>query len=407
MAAIEVVAGAPATPRIDSTGRNLMKRARLQRRKAAGIDAWSPSDLARLPQSWFAALARVWNVVLETGSVPPVWAHVRMVGIDKNDGTTDKRGLGIATIVWRLGLSEIMTMHRSCVQDWLNPGIRSGPGRQMDDIIENLFDDLFAAEEEGKDVLGAKIDIAKFFDRCTPARACLILERLGISLDLTTVIMDFYRQLRIWVQVGQVTAREAIAPLRCLLQGCPGSMLLAIAEMHVWATAINMQHPQVDISCFVDDRLFRACGEDARIVVQNAVATTQRYDHDAGWTWNTKGEVWTTSNDRDFVFAPHVSLLVDVATIVGIQVPVDIAKRSVAAGQPFYTASRKLRSIQKAEHQCKRIARGAPGRNFQARRKRRRLVAQLICPKLSWRGEGQWCRILCRSTGWVALPRVV
>ena len=80
-----------------------------------------------------------------------------------------------------------------------------------------------------------------------------------------------------------------------------------------------MQHPRVDISCFVDDRLLRACGEDEQILVQDAVATTQRYDHDAGGTWNTKGEVWATNaNDCAFVFGPYVGLLVDVATMVGI-----------------------------------------------------------------------------------------
>lgn len=359
-------------------------------KKAAGIDAWRPADLARLPQDWFAFLADIWNVVLKSGKVPTAWANVRLVGIPKNDGTSKKRGLGIATYVWRLGLSEVIMQHRARIQSWLHAGIRSGPGRQMDVIIENLVDDLFDAEENDKNALGAKIDIAKFFDRCDIHRSVLILRRRGISKELADVLVDFYRQLRMWVQAAGAVAKTPIRPERCLLQGCPGSMLCAIAEMHVWASVVLYRHPNVDISCFVDDRLLRASGPDAQSLVQAAVETTRQCDHDAGWLWNTKGEVWTSRGDpqNDLGFRPHVGPRTDVASMVGIQVPVNIAAREIPHRDAYYTATRKLAAVVKAEHQCKRIARGTPGRNHRARAKRRRLVAQLVCPELAW--GGQW-----------------
>ena len=42
-------------------------------------------------------------------------------------------------------------------------------------------------------VLGAKIDIAKFFDRCDINRSCRILAKLGISPGLLNVLCAFYR----------------------------------------------------------------------------------------------------------------------------------------------------------------------------------------------------------------------
>ena len=86
-------------------------------------------------------------MILQYGVIPETWTNVRLVGIDKNDGTTDKRGLGIAHYAWRLGLGEIIAQHKLWIQSWLNIGIRSGPGRQMDAIIEDLIDHLFHAEE--------------------------------------------------------------------------------------------------------------------------------------------------------------------------------------------------------------------------------------------------------------------
>ena len=283
IAGIDLVHGAPSSPKIDVRGETLWKRACRQRKKAAGIDGWKPGELARLPIEWFAAVARTWNVVLDSNVIPPTWTNVRMIGIPKNDGTTNKRGLGIAHYVWRLGLSDVIGQHRPWIQSWLNQGIRSGPGRQMDDIIENLMDDLFDAEENDENLLGAKIDIAKCFDRCDIKRSVRILSRLGAPKQLTDLLLSFYEQLRIWIEVNGIVAKDHISPARCLLQGCPGSMLCAIAEMHVWATSVNVLHPQVELACYVDDRLLYAPGPDAQECVQDAVATTLRYDTDAGW----------------------------------------------------------------------------------------------------------------------------
>ena len=163
-------------------------------------------------------------------------------------------------------------------------------------------------------------------------------------------------------------------------------MLCAIAEMHVWATSVNVLHPQVELACYVDDRLLYAPGPDAQECVQDAVATTLRYDTDAGWEWNEKGEVWSsrTPLQDPFDFQPHVGPEKDHVSMVGITLPVDIAQRDVAEGDSCFTASRKAETNAKAERQCKRITRGAGGHSFAARSRRQKLVAQLICPKLCW-----------------------
>ncbi len=206
-AGIGPIDGAP--DNIWVTGQRLYAKATSQKKKAAGVDGWRPADLALLPLEWFNALAEIWNVVLASGSMPSTWANVRMVGIPKNDGSGALRGLGIAHIAWRLGMSEVVAQHKMWIQNWLHHSIKSGPGRIMDEILEDLIDDLFDADDGNNETIGAKVDIAKFFDRCSIDRSVRILGRLGASDHFLRILRTFYTQLNIFVQAGEAYGPSA------------------------------------------------------------------------------------------------------------------------------------------------------------------------------------------------------
>ncbi len=121
------------------------------------------------------------------------------------------------------------------------------------------------------------------------------------------------------------------------------------------------------------------------------MCTTQQYDTEAGWLWNTKGEVWTTHGqhrDRLANFTPFVGPVVDDISMVGITVPCDIAERERLEGQPYFATVRSKTAVAKAEYQSKRIAKALPRGGYASSRRRALMMQQLVCPKLSW--GGQW-----------------
>ena len=153
--------------------------------------------MARLPQAWFSAFAGMFNECLDKGKIPDICALIRMVGIPKMDGTNSKRGLGIAAYAWRLGMSDVIGQHMGWINSWLDAGIASGPGRSIEDLVDQVVHDAQEAEEEGDEFAGVKIDLAKYFDRCSPMKTIAFLEHLGIDRRVTGIIKDFYRQLTI------------------------------------------------------------------------------------------------------------------------------------------------------------------------------------------------------------------
>ena len=383
---------APRLPEIDPVGNALKQRAARQRKKAPGADAWRLAHFARLPMGWFAALAKTWNVVLAGARIPPIWAMIRMVSIPKHDGTGAKRGLGVAPYAWRVGMSELMRHHSVWMDEWLDGCIASGPKRSGDDMVDRLLDQMEAAAEEGTPLSGCKIDLSKYFDRCDWRRSLRILRRHGMSENLLRVIGSFYEQVHIAIEANGATAKEFIRPRRGLLQGCPASVIMAIAEQNLWALHMKASAPEVEVAAYVDDRTMWARGENAATKLESAIQVARKFDDDAGWCWNEgKGQMWTSSaeqkSDLDAI-QPSVGAVSNEITLLGVTINV----RQRASGATGAHGHQVLRhkSAEKAMRQCRRIRLACPVGSLRARTRRAKLVQQLVLPKICW--GGQWQR---------------
>ena len=377
--------GAPANPRVCIDGERLWKRAREQRKKAGGADGWKPGEFALLPKRWFQIYARVWNTCLKCGKVPEVWKNIRMIGIPKHDGTGAKRGLGIAPYAWRLGMTGLIRQHRSWIATWLDEGIASGPQRGVEDLLDVLLADCEEAEEVGEPFMGVKIDLSKYFDRCTPERSLRMIDQIGMSSEITEVIRDFYRGVKIYVEYEGVVSKEPVRPGRGLLQGCPASVLLAIVEQHGWIRFVKNRVPGVNIAAYVDDRTIWARGKGGIDQIEKAVTAAKLYDDLAGLVWNEgKGAAWCSTKmeaeellNRDLK-AGDLKPEVDV-----LGVTMRVTNRSDKE-----EAKLRRRAWDKAKTQCKRIAIAVQAGSNPVR-ERRRLVQKLITPKLVWSGQYQ------------------
>ena len=89
-------------------------------------------------------------------------------------------------------------------------------------------------------------------------------------------------------------------PLQCargLLQGCPASVMLLLADMTVFARVLRAAAPGVRVGIFADDRTLWARGATARQQCDRAAAVAHAYDQAAGWVWNDgKGETFSVGH---------------------------------------------------------------------------------------------------------------
>ena len=237
IADVKPTPGAPRRIEVDPTGRRLKRRAQQQKNKSGGADGWLPKHMHLLPEGWYAALALLWNTFLSGSPIPKAWCNIRVVLIPKFDGTDAKRPLGVAAFAWRLGMGEVSRLHREWLSAWLDQDVASGPYRSCDDLVERLVEDAEAARVTGsqaKALSGCKMDLSKWFDRGYWKRAIRILLAHGASVQLAHVIEQFYTNILLWVEVEGRVSPRAIKPTCLFVQGCAGSVMLALAEASTW-----------------------------------------------------------------------------------------------------------------------------------------------------------------------------
>ena len=353
----------------------LALRAKRQAKKAQGLDGWKPADVARLPIGWYKVLADVFATMLAVGKVPANWCAVRICLIPKHDGTGDKRGLGIAAFAWRLCMSELLSHHNGWICNWLHPDIASGPGRSAENLLDNLLDDL---GDPSKEVVGAKIDLSKCFDRLSIARGCRILIALGFDPAIADILLDFYRQVYVHVECEGAISKDPLKILKGLLQGCPVSVLIMLAEDTCWAHFVNA-HSTAKAGAYFDDRSIWS--EDSA-EVRKAVDASWQFDKDAGWLWNhKKGQLFGGKR--------KLAELADLESRVGPAGPtVELLGITATVDVPDKPVLREKASV-KVPRELDRIRIGLSGSSPVQTRRRHRMVAQLIIPKISWGGHWQ------------------
>ena len=94
----------------------LRKIARKSAGKDAGVDGWSGSEFAQLPECVFEPLAKIWQLVLNGAGLPKQWVAVRVSLIPKDDG--GERPISVATMAWRTGMSVMVEQLRP----WIDQG---------------------------------------------------------------------------------------------------------------------------------------------------------------------------------------------------------------------------------------------------------------------------------------------
>ena len=291
--------GAPSELTIDVTRNTMHKRLQKMLQKAGGADGWLPRDIALLPKCWFALMSRTWNVVLKGSEVPSTWAQIKVGLIPKHDGTGNFRPIGVAAVAWRLGMAEIIHMHRTWLQRVLDPDICSGPDRDPCELVDRLEAQLTDAKEGGQPLCAAQIDLSKCFDRVDPQRSLRILRYMGVQETVLGAIGSFYRQRKMFMQMGGAVAGP-ISTKRGLLQGCPASVLLLLVDMNIWIKFVKQSSPNTEIGVCADDRTLWARGAHARTDVAAAAEASAKYDREAGWKWNEgKGAVITRGKMDD------------------------------------------------------------------------------------------------------------
>ncbi len=68
-------------------------------------------------------------------------------------------------------MTYLIRAHRNWVDSWLDDGIASGPNRGVEDLLDRILSHQEEAWEAAESVVGVKIDLSKYFDRCTPERS--------------------------------------------------------------------------------------------------------------------------------------------------------------------------------------------------------------------------------------------
>jgi hypothetical protein len=267
-------------PEVELYGGQLRALVRATSGKAGGVDQWVADFWLDLPDCAYDAIAMVWNLVLQGAELPPVWTKVRVVTLPKETG--GYRGLGIAVLVWRIGMSAIVSALSGWSESWLPAELVGGiKGRSADELHERVMSDIDQANERLLCLVGSKIDLKKCFDTVVPSQAIVLWEEWGAPRGVLSVLRRFYAAHERWVEFRGAVHPDCIKPVRALLQGCPASALLLNAIMTVWVYHVKSKVPDVNLGAFLDDRTFWLVGDGPAIttLLHKAMGAGKYVDH--------------------------------------------------------------------------------------------------------------------------------
>ena len=98
------------------------------------------------------------------------------------------------------------------------------------------------------------LDYKEAFARLSPFTCIAILEILGLPKAIADVLRDMYATLTRWVRVGMAASSSFSANHTGIIEGCAMSVALINGLMHVWASWITSQLPDLHLGVFLDDR---------------------------------------------------------------------------------------------------------------------------------------------------------
>lgn len=295
------IAGQCAAPepsvRIRLSGADLARKIQKGQHEAQGVDKWKGSHWTCMPDQFFHELARLWNTALEEGRVPLAWTQVRVVTIPKTDGGF--RGLGIASVVGRAGMSAVIDKMQDWAEQWLHEDLVGGlKGRDATELHDIMMGDIGVANEMEQCFAGANIDLKKCFDTVEPALAVQVWQTWGADPGVTNVLLDFYQKGERWIECREAVHHKAIRTKRSLLQGCPASPLLLAGIMACWVNHVKARVPDISVRVYLDDRTLWAIGNNAPSTVEAALQAGAQCDKAFGLTEHPdKREVFSNTSE--------------------------------------------------------------------------------------------------------------
>ena len=273
----------------------LVKAVRKAAHTASSTDAWKADHWLLLPLAFFEKLAQVWQLVLDGASLPEAWLHIRCVLIPKPDGS-GLRPLSIAALAWRAGATVILQQLVPWIETWAHSGIVGGlKGRSAEEIHDLLQSAICNALQTGTPLSGCKLDLKKCFDFVHSQQGIDVLVSFGLPQNVAKALGEFYTLQRRWIQHDNCMAKDAIAPLNSLLQGCPFSCLILAGLMTVWVQEVTSKVPEAQIGIFVDDRTIWTEHAEPDAILDRVMDAAAVVDDAMGWQLHPdKGEMFAT-----------------------------------------------------------------------------------------------------------------
>ena len=230
------------------TAEGLRKAMHKMLRKAGGADGWEATDLVRLPEPFWAAAARLWNRVLETGHLPASWTRALVVLIPKPDGRT--RPIGLMSLLWRAGARILVKQLRAWSHTWTTAAAMGGlAGVGVADAHLRL---LGAYNRGTRSYF--KQDLSHFFDSLSLDVLIPLLEHYRAPSTLVQLIKALYSDSRRLFKVQGFTAQDFTRVNTGVIQGCPLSPLLSLLVGQAWATYAVGQSSGITAMVYIDDR---------------------------------------------------------------------------------------------------------------------------------------------------------
>ena len=197
-----------------------------------------------LPDSWMAAVARLLNLVEETGCWPTEWLDAYVAMIPTSSGGTrprDQRPITVLSVLYRLWSKGIVMEWTPVLQGQvLGPsamGFRAGASTLH--VAQVLSDLISVRRRQVRPLWLASFDIEKCFDSLPWWGLFRGLRHAGVPLRVVEGFSVFYRDLRRHFRYGQVDGAVWHAA-NGMAQGCPASpdlLNLLFEAFHRWASA--------------------------------------------------------------------------------------------------------------------------------------------------------------------------
>ena len=236
----------------------LQKAAKLQRGSAAGLDGFSGSLIADLPECVWEVFHDLVSRWLERGEVPCAWKQIRQIHIPKEHLSLNEpvhpsklRPISIMSTWWRA--SSVAKSQN--VRSWLKAVARESAHGGIQG--REAFHGILALESRWRQNKGIIVsqDFEKCFDSICPNLAINILVTAGFPRLWAAMLESVWRDQYRWLTFGACCIDSASHVNRSIPQGDALSPLAVIVLLSAPLQELSDRYPDIRTSGFIDDRV--------------------------------------------------------------------------------------------------------------------------------------------------------